>query len=188
MNLRSQLIRLASQKPHLRKHLLPLLGETPSPLSQRRTAGRGLRRSAGNSLLQKGIAHALWAMAAADAVEQAIQDDLIDRSESPRGDILDWAPLPIPQEAMAEAAKLIKAIESASKMSIDEFIDATPDASDDVESFGHFLAMEAVGSGASWKDSHDDHPLSRKLPRAELYAYVETEEDEDGEVFYEIKL
>lgn len=39
----------------------------------------------------------------------------------------------------------------------------------DPESFGHYLAMEALGHGVAWSDDHEDHGL--KLPYVEYMGY-----------------
>lgn len=49
----------------------------------------------------------------------------------------------------------------------------------DRENFGHYLIMEALGSGVSWFDDHEDHGL--KLPRIEYYPW------DDDQVMREIE-
>lgn len=47
--------------------------------------------------------------------------------------------------------------------------------------FGYYVAMESLGHGVAWSDSHDDHNI--KLPRTEFHVELADPEDEDsGEI------
>jgi hypothetical protein len=49
---------------------------------------------------------------------------------------------------------------------------------DELEDFGYYIAMESLGHGVSWADSHDDHDL--KVPSTEVHFELEDPEDEDS--------
>lgn len=50
----------------------------------------------------------------------------------------------------------------------------------ELEDFGYYLAMESLGHGVAWSDSHDDHGL--KVPSTEVHFELEDPEDEDSAI------
>lgn len=118
-----------------------------------------------------GMASALWATAWASNEEE--------QGRSVQGEITDLMP-PIPDEAAQTAKWLSSRIENdngvdllivlknlvASGATRSGWIGADEEAQ---QTFGHYLAMEALGTGVSWRDDHEDHGL--KLPSIEFYIW-----------------
>jgi hypothetical protein len=81
-------------------------------------------------------------------------------------ELMDIAPDTSP-EAYVSAQKIYDAIQQANPgVDLETFVPPGEDPdSFDREDFGHYLAMQAMGSGVRWSDSHTDHGL--KIPYIE---------------------
>jgi hypothetical protein len=125
-----------------------------------------------------GMAKAFFALAYADFVEHLdaenpdLDPDDYDRP-GPGGDWMDYLPS-LPGQAWALAGQLWEAIERDNPKPAGMFrviieMDALePDF--DREDFGFCLAMQAMGTGVRWSDSHPDHGL--KLPYWEVSSFT----------------
>jgi len=84
-------------------------------------------------------------------------------SGSPSGmDLMDIAP-DTEEEAEEEAVKLYDEIESLNNIDLGEFVDSHDWPA---QEFGHYLAMEAMGTGVGWADSWPEHGL--EIPYGEF--------------------
>lgn len=143
-----------------------------------------------------GAARALFVMAYSKYCEEHPDDFSLQRPK-PGGDWMDAAPnTPMFVNAFQYdfAEKLIAKIEEMNQISIvqawlaasrkvkmsQDWLDGidTGEKEPTIGSFGHCLAMEALGNGVSWSDYFPPHNLN--LPRIEYYL----ERDTDG--FYEV--
>lgn len=103
------------------------------------------------------MAKTLWVTAWADEIEErSSQGDEAARAVMrnwPRNDLMDLAP-EVPPTAYVMAATLTSAIESLSQMPLEAALAACCDVVDAeaADEFGHYLVMEALGSGVSWTD------------------------------------
>ena len=132
-----------------------------------------------------GAAKAFFCTAYADFVEEgySTDNDLTDderkaRLALPRArggqNWMDWMP-EVPPAAYALAGELWASLEAANKVSVYVLVsragraehkcdhdcadpcEATEDI--DVELFGHYMAMQAMGHGVSWFDDHEDFEI-----------------------------
>ena len=85
-------------------------------------------------------------------------------------ELMDIAP-ETPQSAVDEAKHLLKTVMLDNETW--KAVLAREEVQADLEGFGHYLAMEAMGHGVAWSDSHDDHGF--KLPLTE-YMGIYTDE------------
>lgn len=94
-------------------------------------------------------------------------------------DILEVMP-PVPQKAVELARAFIEKVQSLNNVNLTEFIPPGSDpetwSQDDEETLGHYLALEAMGHGATYMDDHEEHGL--KLPYLEGTEYELEEESE----------
>lgn len=114
-----------------------------------------------SGVFEEGMAKALWADAWASAEEEA------GRSHSGE-EIMDIMP-EVPHEALIDAYRLVGYFEEANGVSLSQLFDQAMNAdqidpaivsNDYKESFGHYLAMAAIGSGVSWFDDHESFDLN----------------------------
>lgn len=106
-----------------------------------------------------GMAKAFFCSAYADYATEHPEDDSLDKP-GPGGDWMDCLP-DLPSNAWALAGELWSGLEHANERSMYQIsveIEAACPLPDWNE-FGHYLAMEAMGSGVGWGDSHPDHGL-----------------------------
>lgn len=138
-----------------------------------------------------GAARALFVSLWADLVEEAAEAT----GERLLGfgvELMDVAP-ETPQEAKVAAESLISTIESTNAVDFTTFV---PPGTEEVfeaftGDFGHYLAMEALGSGVGWSDDHEEHglelPLIDSMESPELYnVTLELIEQEFGVDFNEL--
>lgn len=133
--------------------------------------------------IMDGMASALWATAWADHVEEHGCESLSGMQ------IEDAMPI-VPEAADRMAAELVAEFESKNGKSIEElFKDAV--AADETEgkscageeeSFGHDLAMQAMGHGVSWFDDHAEFPIKfpRNFDNFDLRIKADEDCEEDG--------
>lgn len=114
----------------------------------------------------EAMARAMWVSEWASEMEE--------RGTSFSGmDLMDVAP-PTPSEAVQLAVELASDIESDNGMSLSELYSKAVNApgrhysEPDPSSFGHDLAMQAMGHGVSWSDNHPRFGM-KKLPLIEPY-------------------
>jgi hypothetical protein len=125
-----------------------------------------------------GAARAFFVSAYADYCEDPdfcddeSDDDDDDRDElprpGPREDWCDYAPT-TPPNAYALAGELWAMLESKNGASVYALADRAKEADGedpDPEDFGHDLAMQAMGHGVSWFDSHKAFPI--EIPHMEV--------------------
>jgi len=75
----------------------------------------------------------------------------------PRAELMDEAP-ETPMCAYAEAGRLLERLEIDNKTSIYHLVKRAEEAEGtgiDVNNFGHYVAMQALGHGVSWFDDHE---------------------------------
>ena len=133
---------------------------------------RGNPESTFDSDILEGMARALWVTSYADWVEQ--QDVTAQRELGARGgqDWNDVAP-ETPESASDAARDLYLAISRANDKSPVDLLgealraDGKKFSSSLADSFGHYLAMQALGHGVSWFDDHAQFRL--KVPGFEAY-------------------
>lgn len=91
------------------------------------------------------------------------------------GDLMDQAPR-TPASAKAWAKKLIICMEKLNGKKIDAMYEHAAELAFEhhqnnravnADNFGHYTAMQALGHGVSWDDSHPSHGF--KIPSAEFY-------------------
>lgn len=112
----------------------------------------------------EGASRALYVSAWADAMEEK-------GKTFPGEELMDVAPETSP-EAKQSALKLIQSVEEENGVDLAEFLEENfPE--EDPEEFGFYLAMQAIGSGASWSDDHEEHNL--KIPYWEFHTELEEE-------------
>lgn len=145
------------------------------------------------------MARAGYAMQWADAVEEARaegRDDELAPCLSGR-EIMDVLPLPIPADFTQWAHQLCARIEANNALPIGEAFrracaapcahsweDKADVLSDkDAVSFGHYLAMQAMGSGVRWSDSHPEHGLKIPYEEAPIYILPSERTDEPLDVY-----
>ena len=125
-----------------------------------------------------GMAKALFVSNWADECER-IAKKTGERVPWPVGsEISRYAP-EIPDIAFIEAGRLIGEIEKANQSDIYSLVLRAEDADDgliDHENFGWYLAMQAMGHGISWFDSHGKFDLT--VPRFEFRGQFEQENDQ----------
>lgn len=143
------------------------------------------------AIIYLGMARALWVTSYADWVENRLQEDeddegARDRSPGPGGDWDDVTP-DTPKSADQAAEDLAVLIERANNASADDApttlmdlyyraveadakVAKAPFVPDEAyaESFGHNLAMQALGHGVGWFDDHAKFPI--RIPRFDAYA------------------
>jgi hypothetical protein len=121
-----------------------------------------------------GMARALYVMAWASGMEE---EGLT--SNWGGMDLMDLAGETSP-DAYTKAKELYRDIEQQNNIKLSEF---TPPEEDyetyDRDNFGHYLAMEALGSGVGWSDDHEDHYL--KLPLIEYGAWDDEQVEQEVE-------
>jgi hypothetical protein len=113
-----------------------------------------------------GAAKAFFCMAYANHVEdEDREDDGFDYAHAGcGGDWMDVLP-PLPPNAYALAGELWEGLDRdnpefhCSVYGISNAARDADGAEPDPEEFGHYMAMEAMGSGVSWFDSHEQFPL-----------------------------
>lgn len=88
-------------------------------------------------------------------------------------DLLKVCPEPSPT-AKAWAERLLAGIEEANEYGTFHDAIAMADRERDVETLGHYLAMEAMGHGVAWNDSYPDHRLT--VPYQESVYYFDCED------------
>lgn len=139
----------------------------------------------------EGIARALYVVAYCDFIERASQDgeDVSDLPSASMGE--DWMDVTpdTSESAKALARDLAKSIEELNGDDLDELYAQAQTRCEmqehrcylglihDAHSFGHDLALEALGTGVSWSDRHADHGL--RIPRTEFH--ILDREDLEGE-------
>lgn len=125
------------------------------------------------------VARALFASAWADYQEQSPDGMNLSGCE-----ILDVMPQDIPTEATQAAERLIAEVERLNGEPIDRSLeraqalpDPFADRECDAEYFGHYLAMQAMGSGVGLESVCDRDALALKLPWIE-FSYLELDPEE----------
>lgn len=109
-----------------------------------------------------GAARAAFVLSWADHEEEAGRT-------YPGRDLMDVAP-DTPLSAYAWAGELIGQLEALNKKGIHEigYAAASADGVDwedfDGNDFGHYMAMEALGTGVAWTDDHEKLPFKLKMP------------------------
>jgi hypothetical protein len=127
----------------------------------------------------EGMARSLWASAYADYVEELSKQERIDAGTPVSLQGVDWFDdSPSTPEAADKAGLELAALyEAENDVSLDELARRAAEAdgvrSVDAESFGHYLAQMAMGSGLSWFDDHKRFDI--KKPSIEAHY--------DGEFF-----
>lgn len=116
-----------------------------------------------------GMARCLFVTAWADYAEEQLGASFSGM------ELMDVAP-ETPPELFEKAKGLYNEIEETNNVNLSTF---TPPGIDPAEGFdkglfGHYLCMEALGHGVSWKDDHEDHGL--KLPMIKSYADMDFSE------------
>lgn len=111
----------------------------------------------------EGASRAFWVTSWADGMEE--------RGESLSGQLMEQAP-ETPLSAWVAAGQLIGELECLNKASIHMLGDRAAKADGvediDVEGFGYYMAMEAMGHGVSWFDDHKKFKI--KMPHMEYHA------------------
>lgn len=123
-----------------------------------------------------GAARALWASAYISQVEELRDDEpeLYDELRPDR-EWLDVLP-PTPTAAMADGQQFAEAVEQANRLPITNIIAIAAAAESvdvddiDVDDFGWYASMAAMGEGVSWFDDHADFEL--RLPHWEPSVHV----------------
>lgn len=144
------------------------------------------------STIIEAMARAGYATRWADAVDEARSEGRDDLAPNLSGcEVMECLPLPIPPEFIKWGHQLCAAIEAKNALPICEAFKracalpcahsweerADAESSKDAASFGHYLAMQAMGSGVRWSDSHPEHGL--KIPYDEAPIYIlPSEQDE----------
>lgn len=120
--------------------------------------------------ITRHAARALFASAWADYQEQSPDGQSLSGCE-----ILDVMPQEIPAEAMEAAQRLIADVERLNGESIEASMeraaglpDRYADRDCDAEYFGHYLAMQAMGTGVGLERVCDRDALALKLPHVEF--------------------
>lgn len=132
------------------------------------------------SLIHDSAARALWVTAYASFVEEIGEDEAEERGLDRAGGGEDWMDVApeTPAEADVAAENLIAAFLDMNRMDEIENLFATAmvadgedgidfDDTETAESFGHYLAMMAMGEGVSWFDDHKRFDLN--VPRIESH-------------------
>lgn len=140
------------------------------------------------AIIYMGMARALWVTSYADWVENMVEDKAQrDLGPGPGGEWDDVTP-DTPESADQAAEDLVVLIERANNASTGDptatlmdlyyraveadaaIFAAAPFVPDEkyAEEFGHYLAMEALGHGVSWRDDHA--PFSLRMPHLECYS------------------
>ena len=116
-----------------------------------------------------GMARCLFVNAWADYAEEKLDANFSQM------ELMDVAP-ETPTESIEKAKGLYDDIEHINNVDLSTFMPpgSNPDEGFDKDSFGHYLCMEALGHGVSWKDDHEDHGL--KIPNIEAYADMDFSE------------
>lgn len=116
-----------------------------------------------------GMARCLFVNAWADFAEETLGASFSGM------ELMDVAP-ETPPESFEKAKGLYNEIKSINNVDLSTFVPPgiDPDEGFDKDLFGHYLCMEALGHGVSWKDDHEDHGL--KLPMIEAYADMDFSE------------
>lgn len=128
-----------------------------------------------SSEIREAMAKAFFATAWADYEEQVKHESLA------QTEIMDVLPDNIPESAYAAADNVIGTIEKSTGRKISDLYNEAKEApgdhykEPDEDSFGHYLAMQAMGHGVSWSDDHPD--LTFDVPRVE-YSYYDLPEAE----------
>lgn len=139
------------------------------------------------AVIAKGMAKALWVSTWADWADAQHRSNPGKRHYKDGCELMDCAP-PLPRRAENEAWRLFGKIEQVNGFSMaclcsqafkadypDDEASSWVEAEDAYwENFGHYLAMGAMGHGASWFDDHEKFEL--KLPHTEVDFYDELEE------------
>lgn len=81
-------------------------------------------------------------------------------------DLMDLAP-PTEDKAFDIAKSVYEQIEKDNGINLETFVPPDESSNFNKADFGHYLMMQALGSGVRWSDSHEDHGL--KIPRIEEY-------------------
>lgn len=109
----------------------------------------------------KGMAKTLSTLAWADFAEEH------DATSGFSGqDLMEISPEPS-QFAIKRAEELYDSIEEMNGVDLNGFVPPGEDDSFDLEKFGFYLVMEALGHGVAWTDDHEDHGL--EMPLIESY-------------------
>jgi hypothetical protein len=113
----------------------------------------------------EGASRAFFVLAYADFVEDEENSHFELSRPGPGEDWFDYAP-ESPPEAYALAGELWARLELANDRSVYALIDAAAIAdkvdeysAEDLEKFGHYMAMQAMGHGVSWFDDHAKFPI-----------------------------
>lgn len=126
----------------------PTLGAIRAFLTQADPAGGARKEPTVPAEMIAGAARCAWALAWANAEEEA------GRRAAPGGcDILDYAP-PTTPEATVWAEKLMADVAAANPGA-----DLDAASGGELETLGHYLALESMGHGAAWSDSREPHGL-----------------------------
>jgi hypothetical protein len=134
-----------------------------------------------------GMAKALWCDAWANWADEQHKINPHNRHYPMGCELMDYCP-PWPERAYHEAWRLLGRIEECNGVGIcvlcswafqadhpgaeESHADWTNMGDDHWELFGHYLAMGALGHGASWFDDHERFDL--RFPR---YTYVDFDEE-----------
>jgi hypothetical protein len=95
--------------------------------------------------ITQACAQTLWAMAWADAMDEA--------GQSVRGDIFEAMP-PVPALALVEAGRIVARAEADNRLNIHACLAQAAEDDQDDHRFGMCLAYSYVGAGVSWEDDH----------------------------------
>ena len=121
-----------------------------------------------NDLILRGAARAMFVQWYAYVVEVGeIEGD----AAGPGEDWMDVAP-ETPASAIEEAGTMLRCVKGDNGAAWTKVL-ARPEVQADLDGFGHYLAMEALGHGVAWSDNHDDHGL--KLPYIEYMGHYTAE-------------
>ena len=120
----------------------------------------------------EGAARAFFVMAYADFVENDENESSELDVPGPGGDWMNCAPTN-PPAAYALAGQLWTDIEHASKCSMyvlrERALEAEGVTDIDANDFGHYMAMQYMGHGVSWFDSHEKFEI--KIPHGEVSSF-----------------